>query len=89
MHGEPVTAAHRPQVVVQLLINQCTLGLQINFPGLGEAISGIGALLGNPEGMFKTDENGCSWSGKELKIRVGLIRPIKECKEGAYVIENI
>ena len=65
------------------------LSLKIIFPGLDEAIIGTGGLLGNPEGMFKTDENGCSWSGKELKIRVGLIRPIKECKEGAYVIENI
>jgi len=41
------------------LINQCTLGLEINFPGLGEAITGIGAMLNNPEGMFKTDENSC------------------------------
>jgi len=46
------------------MINQCTLCLEINVPGLDEAIIGVGALLGNPEGMFKTDEDGCPCSGK-------------------------
>jgi len=40
------------------------LSLKIAFPGLDEAITGIGGLLGNPEGMFKTDKDGCSYSGK-------------------------
>jgi len=44
------------------------LGLEINFPGLGEVINRIGVLLGNPEGMLKTDENGCPCSSKEQKI---------------------
>jgi len=35
------------------------LGLEINYPGLGKAITGIGALLDSPERMFKTDKNGC------------------------------
>jgi len=35
------------------------MALEIKIPGLDEAISGIGALLGNPEGMLETDENGC------------------------------
>jgi len=35
------------------------LDLEIIFPGHGKAIIGIGTLLGSPEGMFKTDENGC------------------------------
>jgi len=42
------------------------LGLQIKFPGLGEAIRGIAALLDKPEGMFKTDEDGCPCNGKKL-----------------------
>jgi len=42
------------------------LGLEIKFPGLAEAIMGTGALLGNPEGMFKTDKDGCPYSGKQL-----------------------
>jgi len=66
------------------------LGLEIKFPGPGKAIIGIEALLGNPEGMLKTDENGCIHSSKKqknLKERVELIRPMKECKEGAYIIE--
>jgi len=33
------------------------LGVEIKFPGLSEGIIGIEALLGNPEGMFKTDKN--------------------------------
>jgi hypothetical protein len=41
---------------------------EIQVPGLGESVNGIGALLGNPEGMFETDENGCPCSVKELKI---------------------
>jgi len=44
------------------------LGLEIKFPGLGEAIIGIGALLDNPEGMLKTDENGYSCCSKKHKI---------------------
>jgi len=35
------------------------LGLKIEFPGLCKAIIRVEALLGNPERMFKTDENGC------------------------------
>jgi hypothetical protein len=65
-HSEPVIAALGPQVVIQFLSNKCTLGLNIKFPGLGEGIIGMGALLGNPEGMFKTDKDSCPWSGKEL-----------------------
>jgi len=42
------------------------LGLEIEIPGLAKAIIRIGALLGNPEGMFKTDKDGCSYSGKKL-----------------------
>ena len=67
------------------------LGLEINLPGLGEAIIGTGAMLFNPEGMFKTDKDGCLYSGKKninRRKRIGLIRPMKECKEGIYVIEN-
>jgi len=41
------------------------LSLKIVFPGLDKAITGIGGLLGNPEGMFKTDKDGCPCSGKD------------------------
>jgi hypothetical protein len=41
------------------------LGLEIKFPGLSEAINRIGALLDNPKGIFKTDQNGCPDSNKE------------------------
>jgi len=44
------------------------LGLEIKFPGLGEAIIGSEALLGNPEGMLKTDENDYACSSKKHKI---------------------
>jgi len=44
------------------------LGLEIKFPGLHEAIIGIGALLDNPEGMLKTDENGYPYCSKKHKI---------------------
>jgi len=44
------------------------LDLEIKFPGLGEAIIEIGALLDNPEGMLKTDENGYPWSSEKHKI---------------------
>jgi len=57
--GKPVIAALQPQVFDHFLINQCTSCLEITFPSLDEAITGIGALLGNPEGMFEADENGC------------------------------
>jgi len=42
------------------------LGLEIKFPGLGEAIIGIVTMLYKPEGMFKTDENGCPGNSKKL-----------------------
>jgi hypothetical protein len=42
------------------------LGLEIKFPGFGEAIIGIAALLDNPEGIFKTNEDGCTCNGKKL-----------------------
>jgi hypothetical protein len=43
------------------------LGLEIKFPGLGEAIIGITALLDSPEGMLKTNEDGCtSFNGQKL-----------------------
>jgi hypothetical protein len=61
--SEPVIAALGPQVVIHFLGNKCTLGLSINLPGLGEVIMGMGALLGNPEGMFKTDKDSCPCSG--------------------------
>jgi hypothetical protein len=41
------------------------LGLEIKFPGFSEAIIRIAALLDNPEGMFKTDEDGCICNGKK------------------------
>ena len=62
-HSEPVIATLGPQVVIQFLGNKCTLGLNINFPGLGEVIMGMGAVLANPEGMFKTDKDSCPCSG--------------------------
>src|SRR6266567_5238179 len=84
-YSEPVIAAFGHQVVVQFLINQHMLGVEIKFPGLCEAIIEIGALLGNPERMFKTDKDSCQYSSKEVeKKRVGLIRPMKEDKEGTY-----
>jgi len=67
MFDEPIiNFALWPQVVIQYLFNQCMLGLEIKFPGLGEAIIGIGALLDNPEGMFETNEDGCPCNGKKL-----------------------
>ena len=65
-HDEPIINAPWVQVVIQFLISQCALGIEIKFPGLGEAITGIAALLDNPEGMFKTDENGYPCNGKKL-----------------------
>jgi hypothetical protein len=44
------------------------LGVKINFPCFGEAIIGIAALLDNPEGMFKTDKDGCKCNGKKLYL---------------------
>jgi len=41
------------------LINQSTPRLEITFPSLDEGITGFGALLDNPKGMFETDDNGC------------------------------
>jgi hypothetical protein len=34
------------------------LGLEIQFPGCGEGIIEGRAMLGDPEGMFKTDKDG-------------------------------
>jgi hypothetical protein len=31
-------------------------GLEIKFPGLSKSMIGVRALLGEPEGMFKTDK---------------------------------
>jgi hypothetical protein len=45
------------------------LGLHIKLPGYDEGIFGIKALLANPEGMFKTNKDGCPWSGKEHKYK--------------------
>jgi len=59
-YGEPVIAALQPQIVIQCLINQCMLSLEINVPGLGEAMLGVRAFLDNPEGMFKANKDGCS-----------------------------
>jgi len=88
-YSEPVIAAFGPQVVVQFLINQHMLDVEIKFPGLWEAIIEIGALLGNPERMFQTDKDSCQCSSKEMeKKRVELVRPMKEHKEGTYVIGN-
>jgi hypothetical protein len=42
--------------------------LEINVPGLGETMLGVGAFLDNPEGMFKADENGCPCNNKESCI---------------------
>jgi hypothetical protein len=64
-HSEPVIAALGHQVVIQFWGNKCTLGLKIEFPGHGEGSFDFEALLDNPEGMFKTDKDGCPYSGKE------------------------
>jgi hypothetical protein len=42
------------------------MGLEIKIPGFSEGISGIRALLENPEGMFKTNKDGYSCSSKQL-----------------------
>jgi hypothetical protein len=67
-HSEPVIATLGHQIVIQFLGNKCMLGLNIEFPGHGEGSIGWKALLDNPEGMFKTDKDGCPYSGKKPEI---------------------
>jgi len=40
------------------------LSLEINVPGLGEAMLGVRAFLENPEGMFKANKDGCPSNNK-------------------------
>ena len=57
---EPVGALRRFQVVIQPLINDCTLVFDIGVQGFNKAFGGAGARLSKPKGMFETDEN--SWT---------------------------
>ena len=66
--GEPVLTALWAQIGIQFSADQCTLGLNIKFPGLAEAITESGALLGDPEGMFKADKDGYQCNSKEQEI---------------------
>jgi len=70
---------------MQFLIHYCILGLEIKFPGLEEGVIGIMTLLDKPEGMFKTNKNSYYIVVRNYKYkeRVELIRPVKQCKEGA------
>jgi len=45
------------------------LGVEIKFPGLSKAIIEIGALLRNPERMFKTDKDSCQCSSKKVETK--------------------
>ena len=66
--GEPIVAAIWPQIIIQFLVDQSMLGIAINFPGLSEGTTGISALLGNPEWVFKTNKDGYPYNSKELWI---------------------
>jgi len=66
--GQPVIAVLWPQVVIQFLISQYVLYSEIGLPGFGEAITGIEALLSDPEWVFKTNKDGCVCGSKEQRI---------------------
>jgi hypothetical protein len=48
--------------------NKVTLDLNIKLPGLAEGSGGLEASVVNPEGMFKTNKDGCPHSGKKPQI---------------------
>jgi hypothetical protein len=56
--GKPVIVPLQCQVVFQSLIKQCTLVLKINVQSFSKCDGRTRALLSEPEGMFKTDEDG-------------------------------
>jgi hypothetical protein len=55
--GEPVTTTLQHQVVLQSLINHHVLVLKISVQGLSKGLGKTQALLNEPEGMFKADED--------------------------------